>query len=200
MIPWKLSAAFPSSAAGWAALGALLAGGLVGWVTHPVIWLAWGPFRWSCVLVAYASQESAFNPSAVHVEGEGDSAGILQYNTSEVNSGLLPSADVRLSSFWSGYYAAVRWQRAFTGTWGGLVWLAFCALPVVGYAYARRGWRYNPWASNPLSRDENGWVHGPIEVVAEAMYDEWRGASAWYVWRGASLALLFALRKAVLRV
>lgn len=130
--------ALPTTASEWGALSAMQAGGLLGWMTTPSLWIFCGPFRWAAMLGGMASQESAYNSEAIGDVGE--SIGILQFSKRmwADATGVTPNpeADPRLSPFGSGYAAAkyVRIALVSSPRW----WLL--ATPVYGFAVLRYMW------------------------------------------------------------
>jgi len=144
--------ALPDSAARWSALLSLQAGGFLGWITTPSLWIFAGPFRWFAMLGGLASAESAYDRDAV---GDmGTSVGILQFGKASwtaVTGYVFPDAanadfqdtDPRLSPFQSGYVAAkyVRMAVVNTPRWWTL------ALPLYGFAVLRYMWTCGPSAA-----------------------------------------------------
>lgn len=122
-----------------------LLGGLLGWLTHPAVWLVAGPFRWSALLYGTISQESDGVENARNPERQ-TSLGICQFQTDTWNTSAPgrwatatpegTSEDPRLSPFKSGYVATCYVQDALTAD---LRWLAI-APPVVGFAMLRLLW------------------------------------------------------------
>ena len=115
------------------------AGGLAGYVTHPMLWFGIGsPFRWLHYLTVTASQESGYNAGAVgDVETGIPSYGLLQFRAStwEPLTGR-PATDA--TKCWlAGYYAAAYVQDALLTyvKW----WLV--RVPVYGMGVMRRMWR-----------------------------------------------------------
>jgi len=148
--------ALPDTSARWASLFAMQAGGFLGWLTTPVLWVFAGPFRWFALLGGMASQESAYDRDAV---GDlGLSVGILQFGKSmwSAASGKDPwapgvsygvegpveaddkyqSDDPRFSPFQSGYLAAkyVRISIIETPRWWTFI------IPLYGFAVMRYMW------------------------------------------------------------
>ena len=114
--------ALPDTSARWASLFAMQAGGFLGWLTTPVLWVFAGPFRWFALLGGMSSQESAYDRDAV---GDlGLSVGILQFSKVMWSAAAgddpwkpvaegpreaddqYQSNDPRFSPFQSGYLAA----------------------------------------------------------------------------------------------
>jgi hypothetical protein len=135
------------------------AGGFLGWLTTPVLWVFAGPFRWFALLGGMASQESAYDRDAV---GDlGMSVGILQFGKSmwdvasgtggllsppmtaaerawweSGESGTVRPDDPRFSPFQSGYLAAKYVRIAIIET---PRWWTF-AIPLYGFAVMRYMW------------------------------------------------------------
>jgi len=144
--------ALPTSTAQCSSWLALWAGGFIGWVTTPSIWLFAGPFRWLAMLGGMASAESAYDRDAVGDDGL--SVGILQFSKGmwAAASGVdawepaegesrepldtFQDNDPRFSPFQSGVVAAKYVQIALINT---PRWWTFI-LPLYGFAVVRYMW------------------------------------------------------------
>lgn len=114
-------------------------GALVGWLTHPIVWLPLGftPFRALHYLGVSARQESGWNKDA---SGDGgNSVGILQFNvkTWPALTGL--DLEERKNCFKAGYYAIVFIQDALLHDW---MWWVQLRVPVYGIAALRWMWTH----------------------------------------------------------
>jgi len=163
---------FPTTAQRWADYALLLVGGLLGWLLHPVLWLAAGPFRWLALLTMTAAQESGYNRDAA---GDGgDSVGMLQFNVKSWPTLTGRPLEDRASPFWSGFYAARYVQLGLLTSWG---WWKL-ALPIEGPAVMRWMWTHGISAS---AADDD----------ASTMWSTFRGEghsySTWLVVRGLTL-------------
>lgn len=145
----------PSSGARWWSAFVMTLGGLVGWLTHPVIWLVAGPFRWIALLNMTAAQESGWNAEAVgdSTSKYGNSVGMLQFNTSRWPSLTGRDLEDRTSPFLSGYYGAVYVQLALLTSWS---WWSL-GLPLYGAAVMRYMWTHGVSASAAEKASEEAW-------------------------------------------
>lgn len=134
---------YPTTAAYWWNLVQLLAGGFIGWIFHPVIWLVAGPFRWSALLYMTAAQESGFN--AANTSGDnGDSWGMVQFNVNSWPDLTGRALEDRLSPFLSGYYSARYVANGLYTSWS---WWSL-GLPIYGAAVMRYMWTHGISASS----------------------------------------------------
>ena len=162
----------PQSSSQWWALAQFEAGGFLGWVTHPILWVVAGPFRWASLLAMTAAQEAGYNATA---SGDGGaSVGIAQFN---VNSWPeLTGRDLadRESPFLSGYYSARYVHVALLTSWS---WFAV-ALPFIGPAFLRFMWTHGVSASSA----EKAWSE-----AYDAYSIEGRASGAWWTFRALSI-------------
>lgn len=122
-------------------------GFLLGWLTHPALWLLGGPFRWAALLWGTWSQESGLNPDQFNPERLG-SGGLGQFQADTWNLimpsrwatatyGAWPSDDPRRSPWLQGLAAAL-YVNAAVGS--DLRWL-WIGAPVYGFPWVRVLWR-----------------------------------------------------------
>jgi len=112
-------------------------GALVGWLTHPTLWLIYSPARWLLYVGVTASQESG---GVLTATGDGGaSVGLLQFKDTTWTA-ILPDVPLekRLDPYWQGYAAGVYVQTALLTRWK---WWPALAIPVWGMGAMRRLWR-----------------------------------------------------------
>lgn len=143
---------------------ALILGAIVGYATHPLVWLTGGPVRWIRRVAAMAAQESGYNPEAA---GDGGgSVGILQWSEGTWSDVAGFPLSWRTSSFLSGYAAGGFWQSAILAhpSWIIKLWP-----PYYGYGAMRWGWTHG---------------RGSVDTVDASgiLASEGHAASAWRFW------------------
>lgn len=166
----------PSTGSQWWSALRLIFWGLLSWITHPLIWVVMGPFRWSAFLLATASQESSYNPEA---SGDGGrSIGILQFLDDTWTSLDLGDLDRRYDVRWQAWAAGKYVQVALLDGWGW-VWRLF--LPYFGAGYGRLLWTRG--------------IVGGLEPDFDGMIENWdsegNARPAWNTWRLISLPLAY---------
>lgn len=140
---------FPKTLDQWKTLVLLSLGTLAGWLTHPVLWLVGGPFRWWAMMMSTASQESSFNAMA---EGDdGMSIGVLQFWKPTWEALGMVNPDDRMRPFLVGYIATRYVQNAIVAD---LRWL-YIGLPFVGMGVLRHLWTNGPASATGVVRA--GW-------------------------------------------
>lgn len=179
--------ALPSTNEQWAALWALLVGGLVGSVTRPLLWPI-GPLRWSAFLTAAARQESEDNPDAYNpsdMDGT-PSVGILQFHqgTPEMLGWTLDDAK---SPYTSGVMAAALVSNAIARR--PFPWLLLW-VPLVGYPMFRWLWTHG-YATSSAWNIPGACLVG-YGLLSESSGGEPRGAMTFVVVRMGTLAPLVA--------
>jgi hypothetical protein len=159
---------FPTSRDGWQALLLVWLGGLVGWALHPLVWLAFGPFRWLAFLSATAAVESRFDTNAVGDLDKSDASyGILQFNA---------RPELQGKAFQSGQEAGRYVQDAILAHPS---WLLALLIPVWGWVAFRQLW------TRGASGIDDAWK--------PASANETEGIQAIIAWRALSLGLVTLL-------
>lgn len=170
----------PSTRERWTAALSLAFGGALGWMTHPAVWIVFGPARWQALILSTAAQESAFNPGAIgDLDISNSSVGILQFQATTWTSLGGDSTD-RTSPFWSGYYAAAYVQSAL---FYDLRWLVL-GVPFYGHKAARVLWRYGV---DDAERAIDA------EFTADLSGSEGQYEGAWTAWRTISIVVLLPI-------
>jgi len=170
-----ISRYLPRSATHVMAVAQLLAGATLGWVTHPLLWIAQPLPIWLANIAATAAQESAYDSEAL---GDGGSSyGLLQFNAPVAAEMFGPSWPTAVLSPWRQGYAAARYvQGALTENvrW----WLIL--VPVYGFAMLRWMWtsgRSDASAKAALSGDgasgDTAWSRFREEERSGAAYVLW---------------------------
>ena len=186
----------PTKSSQWSALFALWAGGLVGYLISPRIWVTLtGPFRWLAMLSGTAAQESYYDPEA---SGDaGASRGIVQFGTAAWNSAMPGASDRRLSAFWSGYASAKYVSFCLSQS---MAWSFKFAVPYLGFAAMRMMWTGGSSASiaaRPFFSTERVSSGAAVGMYTRAIEEGKRtqsptlGYTAWSAWRLASLPAVF---------
>jgi len=164
----------PSTGSQWWAALQLTFWGTLSWFTHPIIWIAFGPFRWMAFLQATAAQESTYNPLAVGDDGR--SVGILQFYDDTWSDLDLGDLDRRTKIYWQAWAAGKYVQTAML-TGDGWIWRLF--LPYFGAGYGRVLWTHG--------------TVGGLSFDFDAMITQWNSEgnarTAWNTWRVISLGV-----------
>ena len=172
----NIRASVPSSPGAWWNVAVLVVGALAGWLTHPLVWVVAGPFRWIALLLGTAAGESGYAADAYNDEDghpNGGSRGLLQFQDATWEN-LTGSLDGRDSPFLQGFYAARYVSHGLLSDWR---WWAI-ALPVYGFGVIRVMW----WRGNSSSAAEGLWAY-----AAERVAGSNRSFGGFLFWRGITL-------------
>ena len=121
----------------WSSILLMLAGGMVGWLLNPSIWLVAGPVRWCALLLTRAAQESGYSAGAA---GDGGaSVGILQFNVANIDTYGDGTSTWRSSPFRSGLAAAEYVSDALSASWS---WWSAIRKPWSGVAAFGHLWTH----------------------------------------------------------
>jgi len=169
----------PTGASQWTVAAQLVAGGLVSWLLHPLIWVL-GPVKFVSILLATAAQESTYTADASGDDGR--SVGALQFYDTTWTGLELGDLDRRKSVWWSSWaaakYIADAWVRE-----PGWVWRLL--LPYYGGGYARLLWVNG--VNSGLTRSFADMVaYWDSEGAARTAWNTWRVISlpfSWMLWR-----------------
>jgi hypothetical protein len=151
-------------------------GVLLGWATHPLLWLHFSPWRLMFYLGVTASQESGWDPTIAGdtEDPRGNSLGLLQFHK-PTRTALGISDDAAKSPLWSGYYGGVYINEALLSDWG---WWIIRA-PYYGAGALRVLWR--------------GGI-GSADDWRDGLTTEYAGAAYWPTyWRWVTLPTLLTL-------
>lgn len=158
----------PSGTSQWITAVQLVAGGLLAWITHPLVWIAFGPARWCAFLLATSAQESTYNNDAVGDGGR--SVGALQFYDSTWEGLGMGDLDRRKSAWWSTWAAAKYVGDAFATDIG---WVWRLAIPYYGAGYGRLLWVNG--VSSGLTRSFDQMVsYWDSEGAARTAWNTWR--------------------------
>lgn len=168
----------PSGTTQWMNAGMIILSGLVSWLLHPLVWIAFGPVRWCAFLLATAAQESTYNSSAVGDGGR--SVGIFQFYDSTWAGLELGDLDRRNSIWWSSWACGKYVGDAFVTDLG---WIWRLAIPYYGAGYGRLLW---------VNGVNSGLTRSFDEMIS---YWDSEGAArpAWNTWRLISLPFTYVL-------
>lgn len=183
--------ALPQTGAQWSALVLFWLGAIIGYITHPLCWVAIGPLCWLAILGGIARTESNFNPLAGAAEENGTSSrGIAQFNDSNVRNGMIGDKE-RLSPFWSGWTTGEYLQAAVIAN---PLWALAFRTPILNWGYARLLWTGGAGNLQGLAEAIAAMTKSPQSKAGLYGFLFWRALSlailaptialAWKAWKG----------------
>jgi hypothetical protein len=171
----------PKTWPAWSAILSLWIGGLWGWITHPAIWLAFGPRKFLATITAFAYTESRYNPNA-YKESE-QAYGILQFlNTTW--DGLVGQTEGTTNEFdmmnprLQGYFAAKYFSERILSDWKRSLSIL---IPFYGYGASRWEWRHIPGTYTDIG---TAWAEAKAEQGGN-------GVAAWAAWTNLSAFVVY---------